>query len=116
MAIAKTEDYYYDLVFTEDFYDFTYVMFLVFGFTRIPTFLYDETDKCFYSLQSNKEFCETPFYVRLSLLPIDGSETDFKAIFEAGEFEHIGLYERIGWTSKFEMGYGFLRNGIWTNK
>lgn len=111
--MMKDADFYNDLVCSDEFYDFTVTMFNVCKF-KFPTFLYSETDQCWYSLDINKEIDGNPYVIRFRLLPIDGSDTDFKALFDVGVFEN--QHNRTGWTTKYDIGDGFYRNGVWTNK
>ena len=111
--MTETEKYYNELIRTEEFYDFTIIMFLVYRF-KFPTLSYNETDQCYYAISQDKNLDGTPYIVRLKLVPIDGTENDYRAEFDAGVCNHP--FARTNWVLKFSMGYGFYRNGKWTSK
>ena len=111
--MTKNADFYNDLIWTDNFFDVTFILFILFKF-KFPTLVYNETDKCYYSVAPDTQRDGNPYFVRLTLNPLEGgTENDYEAIVDAGLYDDI--YMKTGWKFSFNLGKVFYKNGLWTN-
>jgi len=111
--MTKNADFYNDLIWTDNFFDVTFILFILFKF-KFPTLVYNETDKCYYSSSPDTQRDGNPYSLRLTLNPLEGgTEDDYEAVVDAGIFDDV--YTKTGWKFSFNLGEVFYKNGVWTN-
>ncbi len=111
--MTKDADFYTDLIRTDDFFDATIVLFTLFKL-KFPTLFYNETDQCYYSIAPDTQRDGKPYFVRLTLNPLEGgTENDYEAVIDAGLYDD--KYMKTGWKFSFNLGTVYYKDGVWTN-